>query len=299
MTTHLPEVFAIVRQGYRGPCLQILRSELINEYGSHSRRQDPFREYRRSHDNLTNRVDNVRQLNEFSELRLNYSTTTDPSVHTFPILQPDGETSVMINGWYLPYYFRVDGRRIPVMDFQMRAWIPGDYSPLPIHTNLNEFLQRMEGIQRDRMREIQMREDTRSNNYNHYYDSPIMNHYSDEYIGAGIRGIRAVTPPPRIVEVPVERVIERVVERVVTQTKALPLPKDIGEILLSNARRGQDSCPIAATPYAECESLCVSSCFHIFDKASLTRWQQDHTTCPVCRCKIENVVCETRVDAVV
>ena len=169
--------------------------------------------------------------------------------------------------------------------------------PVPINANLNEFMLCMEETQQDRMREIQIREDQNSVNYNHYYGS------SDENPGRLSRylfhhmrrEVRPVNTPPRIIERLVE--VERPVERVVIQTKALPLPKDIGDILLANARKGQECCPIAATPFAECETLCVSSCFHIFEKASLSRWQEDHTTCPVCRCKIENVVYETRVDA--
>lgn len=296
--TNLPEIFAIVRQSYRGPCLQILRAHSVNNYGSRSHRhaRDPFSEYTRPHNNLTNRVENVMDVNEFSEHRLQHSNMMDPSIHVFPILQPDGETTVMIKGWYLPYYFRIDGRRIPIMDFQMRAWIPGDYMPVAIHTDLNEFMMCMEDTQRERMREIQVREDENSIHYNHY-NSSRMNYYNNDYIGAGMRRARPVTPPPRLVET--VRLVEVPVERIVTQMKALPLPKDIGDILLENARKGKDSCPIAATPFAECETLCVSSCFHIFDKASLTRWQETHTTCPVCRCKIENVVCETRVDAAV
>ncbi len=296
MSTHLPEIFAIVRQGYRNPSLQILRADVVNNYGSRMQR-DPFMQYTHPQDNLTNRVENLHDVGEIMDARLQHSSMMDPSIHAFPILQPDGETSVMIKGWYLPYYLRIHGRRIPVMDFQMRAWIPGDYIPVPLNTNLNDFMHRMEETQRDRMHEIQIREDEHSNTYNRYYDSPRMNQYSNDYVGAGVRRARPMTPPPRVVET--IRVVEVPVERVVTQMKALPLPKDIGDILLANARSGKECCPIAAVPFAECESLCVSSCFHIFDKTSLTRWQEDHTTCPVCRCKIENVVYETRVDAAV
>jgi hypothetical protein len=124
---------------------------------------------------------------------------------------------------------------------------------------------------------------------------------STEYIGARTRRYipqheRPPTPPPqpeiRIVQVEVP------VERVVVQTRVAPLPKNVGEVLLSHARRGADSCPIAATPFSECTQLCVTSCFHVFDFESLTRWQSEHTSCPVCRCKIENVVSEARVDGV-
>jgi hypothetical protein len=81
----------------------------------------------------------------------------------------------------------------------------------------------------------------------------------------------------------------------VTQIRVQPLPKHVGEVLLSAARKGTDSCPIAALTFAECSSLAVSSCFHIFDKESLERWMTTSASCPVCRSKIENVVSETNV----
>ncbi len=100
---------------------------------------------------------------------------------------------------------------------------------------------------------------------------------------------RAATPPPpeiRIVQVEVP------VERVVIQTQIKPLPKAVGDILIANARSSTDSCPIAATTFKECTKLSITSCFHVFDFESLSKWQETHSTCPVCRAKIENVVSE-------
>jgi hypothetical protein len=88
------------------------------------------------------------------------------------------------------------------------------------------------------------------------------------------------------------RVVEVPVERVVVHQKILPLPKGVGDALIRDARASTESCPILQTPFSECRKLAVSSCFHIFDKESLATWQQAHTSCPVCRCKIENVVSE-------
>jgi hypothetical protein len=34
----------------------------------------------------------------------------------------------------------------------------------------------------------------------------------------------------------------------------------------------------------------VTSCFHVFDSEALNRWRQEHTSCPVCRTMITNVV---------
>jgi hypothetical protein len=37
------------------------------------------------------------------------------------------------------------------------------------------------------------------------------------------------------------------------------------------------------TLYSECDSLSITSCFHIFDKESLDHWFESNSTCPVCR----------------
>ncbi len=164
MTTHLPEVFAIVRQAYRGPCLQILHSHATNNYMSrtHLRDRDPYFHVRPHQQTLINEVQNLHDITEFLDARLTYSNTMDSAISVYCILQPDGETSALVKGWYLPYYFRMGSRRIPIMGFQMRAWIPGDYTPVPIHTNLNEFLQQMEEMQRNCLRDIQIQEDADS-----------------------------------------------------------------------------------------------------------------------------------------
>jgi hypothetical protein len=81
---------------------------------------------------------------------------------------------------------------------------------------------------------------------------------------------------------------------VVVRTRVQLLPKAVGDVLLANARKGAETCPIAAIPFAECSKICVTSCFHIFDAVSLTRWCENHSNCPICRSKIENVVFEDR-----
>jgi hypothetical protein len=84
----------------------------------------------------------------------------------------------------------------------------------------------------------------------------------------------------------------RTVERIVI--KANTLPKAVGDILLASARKGEDTCPITSTPLASCEKLCVTSCFHVFDNESLLKWNETNDKCPVCRCKIENIVSEDK-----
>lgn len=304
MTTQLPELFAIIRQAYRGPCLQILSSDLQDSYSSYYRTER--RDYRGSF-----HVVNSSHAQAFEDVPLQRTTSVDTRIGTYSIRQPETNSVVEVKGWFLPYYFRFHGHVVPLMEFQYRSWIPGDYFSVPIRTDLNQFMHVVEGIQRERIHDIQTREDNMIPRIAFYqrangpddYDT----RYEDEmnvYIGAGRRMSRRysrmdIPPPvPRVVEVPIERIVEVPVERIVVQNRPLPLPKSVGELLLSEARKGADSCPIAATPFAECEKLCVSSCFHVFDAASLMRWQETNTTCPVCRCKIENIVSEATTNAV-
>jgi hypothetical protein len=70
----------------------------------------------------------------------------------------------------------------------------------------------------------------------------------------------------------------------------LTLPKHVGDLILADARRGNQDCPIAAVSFRECSELTVTSCFHVFDCRSLGVWLEEHNTCPVCRTRIVNVI---------
>jgi hypothetical protein len=300
MTRNFPEIFAILRDGVREPCLQILRS-FPCEYHRGLRRNTSYRGYYE--------ISNVENPEEFDGRLLPASSflSHERTIHTLHTFHPETAEPLDVYYWMTPYVLQGNrGRVIPLLEFQYRSWIPVGYHPLPVRANLNEVYAILSQIQQERLDEIRRRED------NEAFQNP-PRHYSDPYFqprrhnedlqdtwwrmterGAGNhRRSRPQTPPPpspRIIES--VRLVEVPVDRVVVQHRILPLPKDVGNLLLSNARKSADSCPIAATPFSECESLCVSSCFHIFDASSLARWQETHTSCPVCRCKIENVVVE-------
>jgi hypothetical protein len=61
------------------------------------------------------------------------------------------------------------------------------------------------------------------------------------------------------------------------------LPSHVLDALLRDAKSGKESCPISMTLYSECDSLSITSCFHIFDKKSLALWFENNSTCPLCR----------------
>ena len=297
MTSTFPEIFAIVRDAIRPPCLQLLVSYVVN------------RDWDRQYSDLPlYEIDNMPHAELVQGIVGQNGNLMRGNVNTIRCQNPDTRERMEVNWWFTPFYVRSEGlQRIPILEFQTRSWIPVGYVPIPIQGNIREILDVLGRIQEDRLAMIRAREDAAS--------QQSMNRYRDEYyqarrynqdhrirtppsIGVPFRNRRrsisppAPPPPVRIVEVEVP------VERVVIQTKTMPLPKAVGEVLLKDARAGKDTCPIAATPFAECEKLSVSSCFHIFDAASLARWQEDHTSCPVCRCKIENVVSEASLDGV-
>jgi hypothetical protein len=70
----------------------------------------------------------------------------------------------------------------------------------------------------------------------------------------------------------------------------LPIPELVGTLLIRHAQASDGSCPISAVPYSEIHSLTATSCFHVFDTASLEQWRREHNSCPVCRNRIVNVV---------
>lgn len=293
MTSTFPELFAIVRDAIRPPCLQLLVSYIANH------------EYDRNYSDLPLlEISNMPHAEHIQGIVGQNGNLMRTNVNTMRCRHPDTREALEVNWWFTPFYVRSENRqRIPILEFQTRSWLPTGYVPIPIEANISEMLNVLGRIQDDRLAMIRAREDAASQQYTNRYRN---NDYYEPYRYDSDRNIRtppsmiipfrnrgrhrSPSPPPpppvRIVEVEVP------VERVVVQNRALPLPKSVGDLLMKNARSGSDSCPIAATPFAECEKLSVSSCFHIFESQSLARWQSDHTTCPVCRCKIENVVSE-------
>lgn len=78
----------------------------------------------------------------------------------------------------------------------------------------------------------------------------------------------------------------------VSSITPLFLPSHIGKMIITNARLGNECCPILSQPLKECHTLSVTSCFHIFDRNSLQTWRIINNNCPECRCVIVNVVDE-------
>jgi hypothetical protein len=301
-----PHTFAVLRaQAIRGPCIQFLSSEETRNYSFIKNLQYPdvFRD------------EELLQMNSYQ---------LDPTIYTLRYkTEAHQREANEVKFWTLPFYFRIRGERIPLLEFQYRSWLPDDYVAIPIRGNSSEILRSAERIEHERLSEIRREEDRSRDPFLQPYGMNGSDDWDDreslwdrgEFIGVGPTSRRSryrtpsprrtsyyppppLTPPPppepEVRLVPVERIVTQVQ----VQIRGQPIPKHIGEILLANARTGTDSCPIAALTFAECEKLAVSSCFHIFEKESLERWMTTSASCPVCRSKIENVVSEPSVDAV-
>lgn len=289
--SELPEVFGIVRtQATRGPCIQLCTAEYIERHSNRSTDGLDYHIVQNAHPRYMEHVDiqfEISRNNPYHHL------------HCTRYKHPITSQLQEVYCWFLPFRLMRNDRAIPILDFQYRSWLPTNYDPLPIDVHVQGVKRIVEDTQQDKLREIQQLEDSESEphvpwhrySYQQGSETAMERSYRSRNRRDSLRyPIRIPSPPPpppaRIVHVEVP------VERVVVQTRSQPLPKAVGDVLLANARQGSESCPIAAVPFKECSTICVTSCFHIFDSESLSRWQTDHSSCPVCRTKIENVVSE-------
>jgi hypothetical protein len=271
MPRQIPQYFVILRDGIRSPCLQVLQTILCEE---------EYR-YTRNSRHECYEVVNINHMDGFQGrlTHADYYHGPDRSLSKLRYLPSQGEEPQEVKFWFTPYALETQSHGlIPLLEFQYRSWIPTGFTPISLRANLNELYETLGRIQEEMLAEIRRREDNES------FRQPDVPFYHPQH-----RYDRPQTPP-RIIET--VRVVEVPVERVVVHQRILPMPKAVGDALIRDARMSKDSCPILQTPFSDCEALAVSSCFHIFDKASLATWQQAHTSCPVCRCKIETVVSE-------
>ncbi len=305
---HFPELFGVVRiQSYREPCLQFCTATPRNRHINPS--EPPCYVIQ----NLPE--DEVSLIEPRAHLSHQF---LDQQIRILTCKHPITREIFDVPYWHLPIriYNRETNQQIPILDFHFRSWLPRDYTPFPLFLNLSESELRriLAEINQERLARIRMEEDARAERSSGFdirrffgrEDRDDRLTLPEEEL-VGVRGPRTppsrrtrhrVSPPPvlQVREEPEIRVMEvRVpVERVVLQTRSPTLPTPVGQVLLDYARKGSESCPIAATPFSECASLSVTSCFHIFETESLHRWRESHTSCPVCRSEVVNVVSEHR-----
>jgi len=304
---HFPEIFGVVRiQPYRQPCLQFCSASLRRNRLIHPS-EPPCYLIQNLEDEETSYIEPRAHLShQFLDQQIRILTYKHPTTHDVH----------EVSYWHLPIriYNRQTNQLIPILEFHIRSWLPREYEPFPLQINVpeSELKRILAEINQERLARIRMDEDARAER-SHSFDirrffgredrDDRLTLPPDELIGASVRTPPRRTrrnsssrPVPVIREEPEIRVMEvRVpVERVVIQTRSSTLPTPVGLVLLDHARKGAETCPIAATPFSECESLSVTSCFHVFDTESIRRWRESHTTCPVCRSEVVNVVSEHR-----
>jgi hypothetical protein len=69
-------------------------------------------------------------------------------------------------------------------------------------------------------------------------------------------------------------------------TVAPQVPRYVLELVKRDAVSKGESCPISMTPFQECSSTTVTSCFHLFETESIRTWLSTKDCCPVCKQKV-------------
>jgi hypothetical protein len=190
----------------------------------------------------------IQSVNYFPSERVSLSHTQDISSNELfhcPLIEE--------NYWYLPYQIE----NIPIIDFQYLSWIPSYYKPISIINNsemiFNEFfeIRHLNLIQLQRSKTP-----PRPQSYDTYSPPPIPS-----------RSQTILHNPPKPIRI----------------KEGCPLPAHVIEALLRDAKVGKECCPISMTSYSECNSLTITSCFHIFETKSIEEWFKTKRNCPVCR----------------
>ncbi len=213
---------------------------------------------------------------------------------------PNGSVRQVIF-WFVPVLVDTGVKdRIPVIDFSFKAWLPRPSHRIRAEY-INEITQTMESLER-RFSSL----------------SGSISYIPDDNEGTPSLPIRPPTPPRQRSRssTPPQTDSDDETQSIITvypnqswlgsprrlefpplppsptddQRVPLPIPEHVGKLLMDHARGTGDSCPITAVPFKEISNLTVTSCFHIFDSQALNRWRQEHTSCPVCRTMITNVV---------
>lgn len=189
----------------------------------------------------------IQSVNYFPSERVSLSHTQDISSNELfhcPLIEE--------NYWYLPYQIE----NIPIIDFQYLSWIPSYYTPISIINNSETIFNEFFEIRHLNLIQLQRsKTPPRPQSYD-TYSPPIPS-----------RSQTILHQPPKPIRV----------------KEGCPLPAHVIEALLRDAKVGKECCPISMTSYSECNSLTITSCFHIFETKSIEEWFKTKTNCPVCR----------------
>lgn len=71
---------------------------------------------------------------------------------------------------------------------------------------------------------------------------------------------------------------------------SLPIPPFVAAALKRDAIAKNDACPISLSPFSECDSVSLTSCYHLFETGSIQNWLKTHSACPFCKEKVTSTV---------
>jgi len=79
------------------------------------------------------------------------------------------------------------------------------------------------------------------------------------------------------------RMIGKIKELENRKEEVCPIPRFVGEILKKEAIAKKEVCPISLNPLEMCESIILTSCYHLFKEESIQEWLKRSTACPICK----------------
>lgn len=67
-------------------------------------------------------------------------------------------------------------------------------------------------------------------------------------------------------------------------------PAFVANIMKGDAIKNAQSCPISLEVFTDAAKMCMTPCFHMFERASLEEWMKNTYSCPVCKasCSLED-----------
>ena len=68
------------------------------------------------------------------------------------------------------------------------------------------------------------------------------------------------------------------------------IPKFVAELIKKEAIEKNGMCPISMESFSECNSLRLTSCYHLFESDSLQRWLLSKSACPLCKQEVTSTL---------
>lgn len=275
----LPNTFAVIRtQSTRGPFYQLFQSRYPTDSVCKVERMQG--------------EEQVRSIGDTHFIR------DDAAIYS-SLFQLQNGSQQYYSYWFLPVVVAVNASLIPVLNFSFKAWLPSPTHRIPIDTQ-NRVLEIYDQCER---RWAGVEHQRNSEDLNTYFPNlsmrpptPPRRRHSEDSLstvsdGDEVGSVMTVYPGSHPPGGEFNTLPALPASPAPTQSlHPLYLPERVGHLLIDNAFKGDDSCPITAIPFSELPSITVTSCFHVFESDAIRTWMQDSSQCPVCRCSVTNMV---------